>query len=124
MAQIAYIAAGGALGSVLRYLMSTGIYSVLGRGFPYGTLAVNILGCLTMGIVYVFLYERMDISAEWRAGLVIGVLGGFTTFSAFSIETMNLIEAGEQLKAIINILFSIILCISGCWLGIVLGRQI
>lgn len=124
MLRIAFIAAGGATGALLRYWLSNGVHAFLGRGFPYGTLTANIIGSLIMGILYVFLYERMDVSAEWRAGLVIGVLGAFTTFSAFSIETVNLIEAGEQLKAGINILLSVSLCITGCWLGIVFGRQI
>ncbi len=124
MIRIAFIAAGGATGAVLRYWVSTGVYSVLGRGFPYGTLVVNIIGSLLMGLLYVFLFERMDVSTEWRAGLIIGLLGAFTTFSTFSIETLNLIEAGEQIKAGMNILLSVTLCVLGCWLGMILGRQI
>jgi len=124
MIRIAFIAAGGATGAVLRYWVSTGIYAVLGRGFPYGTLAVNIIGSLLMGLLYVFLFERMDVSIEWRAGLIIGLLGAFTTFSTFSIETLNLIEAGEQIKAGMNILLSVILCVLGCWFGMIFGRQI
>ena len=124
MAQILFIAAGGATGALLRYWMSNGIHTFMGRGFPYGTLSVNLLGSLLMGLVYVFLIERMDVNPEWRAGLIIGLLGAFTTFSTFSIETLNLIEAGEQLKAGLNILFSVTLCIAGCWLGMIIGRQI
>ncbi len=77
-----------------------------------------------MGLLYVFLIERMDVNPEWRAGLIIGLLGAFTTFSTFSIETLNLMEAGEQLKAGLNILFSVTFCIAGCWLGMIIGRQI
>ena len=124
MTQIIYIAARGAAGALLRYWMSNGMYILLGRGFPYGTLTVNIVGSVIMGLLYVFLFERMDVHAEWRAGLIIGLLGAFTTFSTFSIETLNLIEAGEQLKAGMNIVFSVTLCISGCWLGMVIGRQV
>ncbi len=119
-----YIAVGGAAGAVLRYAVSSGVHHWLGRGFPYGTLAVNLSGSLLMGVVYVLLLERMDSNIAWRAGLIIGLLGAFTTFSTFSIETVNLIESGEQLKAMLNILFSVTLCITGCWLGIVLGRLI
>jgi len=97
---------------------------MLGRGFPYGTLVVNIVGSLLMGLLYVFLFERMDVNTEWRAGLIIGLLGAFTTFSTFSIETLNLIEAGEQLKAGMNIILSVTLCILGCWIGMVFGRQV
>jgi len=124
MTQYLYIAAGGAAGAVLRYMVSNGVYQWFGRGFPYGTLVVNVSGSLLMGLVYVLLLERIDANIAWRAGLIIGLLGAFTTFSTFSIETLNLIEAGEQLKAGMNILFSVSLCIVGCWLGIILGRLI
>jgi len=121
---ILFIAAGGATGALFRYWMSTGVYAILGRGFPYGTLAVNVTGSFLMGLCYIFLFERMDVGVEWRAGLMIGLLGAFTTFSTFSIETLNLIESGEQLKAGMNILFSVAFCIIGCWIGMVIGRQI
>jgi len=122
--QLAFIAAGGATGALMRYWLSNGIYALLGRGFPYGTLTVNMIGSLFMGFIYVFMIERMDVSVEWRAGLMIGLLGAFTTFSTFSIETLNLIESGEQMKAAMNILLSVTLCILGCWLGMVVGRNV
>jgi CrcB protein len=124
MVNIISIAIGGAAGSLCRYGMSNGIYLLLGRNFPYGTLAVNILGSMIMGIAYVLMIERFDVTPEWRAGIIIGLLGAFTTFSTFSIETLNLIEAGENLKAVFNIFLSVTLCVSGCWLGMILGRQI
>ena len=124
MTQIAFIAAGGALGALLRFWMSQGVYTMLGRGFPYGTMSVNVFGSLLMGILYVFLYERMNMNPEWRAALVIGLLGAFTTFSTFSIETLNLIEASEHLKAFTNILLSVSLCLVACWFGMVMARQI
>jgi CrcB protein len=77
-----------------------------------------------MGFCYVFMIERMDVSVEWRAALMIGLLGAFTTFSTFSIETLNLLESGEQLKAALNILLSVTLCIIGCWLGMIVGRNV
>ncbi len=124
MSQLVYIAAGGATGALMRYWMSNGIYAILGRGFPYGTLTVNVVGSLLMGFCYVFMIERMDVSAEWRAALMIGLLGAFTTFSTFSIETLNLLESGEQLKAALNIILSVTLCIIGCWLGMIVGRNV
>lgn len=124
MTNILFIATGGATGALLRYWMSNGVYALLGRDFPYGTLAVNVTGSLSMGVLYILLFERMDISIEWRAGLMIGLLGAFTTFSTFSIETLNLIEAGEQLRAGLNILLSMSLCILGCWIGMLIGRGI
>lgn len=124
MIRIALIAAGGATGALMRYWLSAGVYALMGKGFPYGTLSVNVLGSLLMGLAYVFLFERMAVSSEMRAAVVIGLLGAFTTFSTFSIETLNLIEAGEQLKAGMNILLSVLLCLAGCWLGLLLGRQL
>ena len=124
MNHLLYIAAGGASGALLRYWVSNGVYALLGRGFPYGTLAVNVTGSFCMGLLYIILTERMDSGSGWRAGLMIGLLGAFTTFSTFSIETLNLIESGEQLRAGLNILFSVALCILGCWMGMVLGREL
>jgi fluoride exporter len=118
------VAAGGALGSLLRFWMSSGIYAVLGRGFPYGTLAVNVVGCLAMGLLYVLLLERMALAPEWRAALLIGLLGGFTTFSTFTMETFNLMENGETLKAGLNVLLSVITCVAATWVGVVVARQI
>ncbi len=124
VSNILYIAAGGATGAVLRYLVSSGLHAVLGRGFPYGTLAVNTTGSFAMGVLFVLLIERMDAGIELRAGLMIGLLGAFTTFSTFSIETLNLIEAGEQLKAGLNVLLSVTLCIVFAWMGMILGREL
>ena len=124
MSNILFIATGGAVGALLRFWMSTGIYTLFGRSFPYGTLSVNVTGSLLMGLCYVFLFERLDVGVQWRAGLMIGLLGAFTTFSTFSIETLNLIEAGQQIRAGMNILLSVTLCIIGCWAGMVIGREI
>jgi CrcB protein len=124
MTQLLVIALGGAFGSVMRFLMSTWVYSALGRGFPYGTLAVNIIGSLLMGFLTVLLIERMSLGPEWRAAILIGVLGGFTTFSSFSIETFNLIEAGAHAKAIANMVLSVVVCIGATWIGVIAGRQL
>jgi CrcB protein len=117
------IAAGGATGALLRFWMSNGIHAWLGRGFPYGTIIVNIFGSLVMGILYVLIVEKMEISAEWRAALIVGLLGAFTTFSAFSLETIHLLESSEFSKAGLNIFLSVSLCISACWLGMILARH-
>ena len=102
MTQVLAIGIGGAIGSLLRFWMSTWVHSFAGRGFPYGTLTVNVLGCLVMGVLFVLFTERLSDNAVLRAGMLIGVLGGFTTFSSFSIETFNLIEQGAHLKALAN----------------------
>jgi CrcB protein len=124
MMNLLAIAIGGATGSLCRYGMTNGIYFLLGRGFPYGTLAVNILGSILMGIAYIMMVEKVEVSPEWRMGIIVGLLGAFTTFSTFSIETLELLETGENLKAILNMFLSVALCISGCWIGMILARQI
>ena len=124
MYNIIAIAGGGALGALLRFWVSTGTYSLLGREFPYGTLVVNVLGSFAMGLLFVLLDERFNLSPEWRAALLIGLLGAFTTFSTFSIETLNLMLSGEMTKALLNIVLSVIVCILATWLGLLLGRQV
>jgi len=124
MNQVLAIAAGGALGSVLRFWMSTWVHSFAGRAFPYGTLTVNVLGCLAMGFLFVLFVDRFSDNTVLRAGILIGVLGGFTTFSSFSIETFNLIEQGEVVRALLNIFGSLVLCVSATWLGVIIGRQV
>ena len=118
------IAVGGAMGAVMRFWMSNGIYGLVGRDFPYGTLAVNVLGSLLMGFLYILFLERMSVEPEVRALLLIGFLGAFTTFSTFSIETLNLIEQADYAKAMLNMLLSVIACVAAAWFGVILGRQI
>ncbi len=124
LGQLLAIAAGGAVGAVLRFLTSTGVYRLLGQGFPYGTLAVNVIGSLVMGFLYVLLLERSMAGVELRAALTVGLLGAFTTFSTFSIETFSLLEQGEVGKAFMNIALSMLLCICAAWLGVISGRQV
>jgi fluoride exporter len=124
MQQVLAIGVGGAVGSVLRYWLSAAVTTAAGRGFPYGTFAVNVVGCLAMGLLFVVFVERLTEATVWRAGLLTGVLGGFTTFSAFSIETFSLLEQGEPLKALTNAILSVALCVAATWLGVVLGRQL
>ncbi len=124
MMQTLAIGAGGALGALLRFWVSTAVYGWLGRGFPWGTLAVNLLGSLAMGILYILLLERLTTGPEMRALLLVGFLGAFTTFSTFSIETFNLIEQAEIGKALLNVGVSVVACVLAAWAGVILGRQL
>jgi CrcB protein len=122
--QLLLVGFGGALGSMARFALSTGLHSLVGRAFPWGTLFVNVTGSFVMGLVYVLLVERTAMGPEWRSLLMVGVLGGYTTFSSFSIETLNLIEGGDVTKAALNVLASVIVCLAAVWAGVILGRQL
>lgn len=124
MTQLIAIAAGGAAGALFRFWVSTGVYSLMGRSFPFGTLVVNVLGSLVMGFLYVLLLDRMTVAPELRAALLVGFLGAFTTFSTFSIETLNLIEQADFFKAGLNMVLSVTACVAACWFGVLLGRQL
>lgn len=124
MTQILFIAGGGAIGAILRFGVSNGVHAVFGRDFPYGTLTVNVLGSLLIGFFYITLLERVSLGPEWRAFIIIGVLGAFTTFSTFSLETFNLIEAGEIAKALLNVALSVSACLLAAWIGILVARQL
>ena len=124
MLQILAIAGGGALGALGRFWMSTGVYRLLGRDFPWGTLAVNTLGSFLMGLLFVLFVERLAVGTEVRAAVLVGFLGAFTTFSTFSVETLALIEDGYLGRAFLNMLASVLVCLLACWVGILLGRSL
>jgi len=117
------IASGGAIGALLRYGVANGSAVLWGSGFAYGTLIANVSGCLLIGIFYSMYQDRM-VSPETRALIQTGLLGAFTTFSTFSLETLRYLEQGELFKAGINVALSLILCLLATWAGLLVGRNI
>ncbi|WP_300125286.1 fluoride efflux transporter CrcB [Immundisolibacter sp.] len=113
---VAAVALGGALGSIARYLAVTGIAAALGRAFPYGTLTVNVAGSFLMGVALTLLVQRGLLGEPWRAGLMSGVLGGFTTFSAFAGETLVLAQQ-RPAAAALNVGLHLALCLAAVWAG-------
>ena len=116
------IAIGGALGSIARHFLSTGIYNLTGTTFPWGIFAVNVLGGFIMGLVVELGALRLNYSLEMRAFLTTGILGGFTTFSAFSLDAALLIEHGDWLGAFLYMVGSVALSVLALFGGLSLVR--
>ncbi len=114
------VSLGGAIGSMLRY--GTGVLSIklLGINFPWGTLTVNILGSFCIGIVFALLSHTQNLSEDIKLFAMVGILGGFTTFSAFSLDTISLFERGQYLYASLYIASSVILSLLATLAGIML----
>lgn len=117
------IAVGGSLGAVSRYWVTTRTYQWLGMDYPYGTLTVNVLGSLLLGFLSVLLVERFQISEALRFGLLAGFLGSFTTFSAFAMDSINLMNSGALLKSLGYMLLSVVFCVVGVWAGLITAKQ-
>lgn len=122
MKHLVFIALGGAGGAVSRYLMANLIHASLNSKFPYPTLMVNLLGSFMIGIMYVLIIEKAALHPDWRSVLMIGFLGAFTTFSAFSIETINLMQNGYLGSALLYMVFSVVVCVFAAWLGVSVTR--
>ncbi len=115
--------AGGGIGALLRFELGGFVQARVGASFPWGTFAVNALGCLAIGAIATWMDERGAGSPAWRAFLVAGVLGGFTTFSAFGLDTWRLIEDGRAAAALANAAGSVVVCVVALALGVVLVRN-
>lgn len=125
MIQLLLIGLGSAIGGMSRYLLSNSVYNLISKDFPYGTLSVNMLGSFFIGVISTILMDRFEgLAVPLRALLIIGFLGGFTTFSSFSMETLNLLEGGEIFRAILNVVLSLVLCLLLTGMGVLLGRQL
>ncbi|WP_054674532.1 fluoride efflux transporter CrcB [Parasalinivibrio latis] len=114
---LAFIAAGGAVGACSRYLISELCVAMLGRGFPYGTLTVNILGSFIMGLLASAIEQGAIAAAPWRQLIGLGFLGALTTFSTFSMDNVTLMQHGEFLKMGTNILLNVVVCVFAAWAG-------
>jgi CrcB protein len=121
---VVLIAVFGALGCVTRFFLSGWVYGLLGRSFPYGTFAVNIVGAFIIGLIMEVGMRSTLLPANLRTGLTVGFLGGLTTFSTFSYETFRLLEDGELLIASTNVLLSVLTCLLFTWLGIIAARYV
>ena len=117
LALYCFIAAGGATGACLRYFVTTSVDSLFGKHMPFGTLTVNVVGCLLIGLVAGLIDDKQIGGGELRAFVLIGILGGFTTYSAFGYETINLIRDGNISAAIVNIATQIVLGLGAVWIG-------
>ena len=121
-----WIAVGGALGSVARFWLSGVVANRFGETFPWGTLIVNVSGSFVIGVFAAATgsESRWLVSPAFRQFFMIGICGGYTTFSSFSLQTLNLIRDGEYLHASANVLLSVALCLVGVWFGHLLGALI
>ncbi|MDD2722954.1 MAG: fluoride efflux transporter CrcB [Methylovulum sp.] len=125
MNQLFAVALGGSFGAVLRFLVSTGVYHWLGRGFPYGTLVVNVLGSFLLGLLTeALVLNRIAFALDYRAAILVGFIGAFTTFSTFSLETVYLLEQNQFSKAALNIAVNVVACLLAIWLGLLCGKAL
>ena len=124
MLNILLVAVGGAAGSVCRYLTGLAMTRWLGNGFPWGTITVNIVGSFVIGLLTELIARKVSMPMETRLLLVVGFLGGFTTFSSFSLDTMALFERGESLSAFAYVAASVLFSLGAAFGGLALGRSL
>jgi len=122
MFYLSIVIAGG-VGALMRYLVGRAAINLGWAALPFGTLIANLLGCFLMGYLSWVLLHRWQLSREIQTVILTGFLGGFTTFSAFSLETVSLLEQGATLRALSYVLMSVVLCITMCFLGLFIARQ-
>ncbi|PLA75016.1 fluoride efflux transporter CrcB [Hydrogenovibrio sp. SC-1] len=122
-AQLMAVGVGGFFGAMSRFWLSNQMYVWLGRDFVWGTLTVNALGSFLIGLLTILLIDKVHLTIEWRALLIVGFLGAFTTFSTFAFETVMYFQQGLFEKALVNIAGNVVLCLAMVWLGLWIGRQ-
>ncbi len=121
---LAYVAVGGAFGSMMRYLMMNAVNNLTGKDFPYATLVVNVLGSFLLGLVIAWLATLLPKGRELHSLIAIGALGGFTTFSTFAVDVVLMLDKGQILPAALYIAASVIISVLALWLGMLLMRGV
>jgi len=116
------VAAGGAIGSAARYLLSQFVHRTTATTFPLGTFAVNLLGCIVFGAIAGAAEQRVPLAPPLRAFLLVGILGGFTTFSSYAFESVVLMRDGQLLAASLNIIGQVVAGLAGMWIAMTLSR--
>ncbi|MHB9155948.1 MAG: fluoride efflux transporter CrcB [Endomicrobiales bacterium] len=122
MSKFVELVIGGSIGTISRYLLGGFVYGVFGAAFPYGTMAVNLLGCFVVGFLSTMAEERFLLGSNVRLMLMIGFCGAFTTFSSLILETNNLVRDGEMMRAFMNLLLSVIIGFIFLRLGVLVAE--
>ncbi len=125
MREVLLVFLGAGSGGVLRFLLGSLVYSYTGRNFPWGTWVINLSGSFIMGFLFVLITQKFTNLAPYLTALIlVGILGGYTTFSSFSIETLRLLQDGKIMYAMLNVLTSSILGVFLAWVGYILAQKI
>ncbi|WP_414714914.1 fluoride efflux transporter CrcB [Sporomusa sp.] len=124
MINILIVAIGGGIGAASRYLVSSWAAERFGSGFPYGTLIVNVAGCFIIGLFLALVTDKIVVKPEWRLFVTTGFLGGLTTFSSFSYETMKLLQEADISLAVYNVLANCVIGFLATWVGINFARYL
>lgn len=117
-----WIGLGAAVGANARYVLGQLVARRFGSDFPIGTLAINVTGSFLIGVIFTLLSERLLTDPHWRLLLVVGLLGGYTTFSTFSLETIALVQVGRWVSAIVYVSASVMVSLIGCYVGVLMAR--
>lgn len=124
MTKLLLVALGGGIGATTRYLVSDWAAQRFGSDFPYGTLIVNIVGCFIIGMFMQLVTDRIIVNPYWRLLITVGFVGGLTTFSSFSYETLKLLNDGELAFAMYNLASNMILGFFATWIGIAVAKMV
>jgi len=120
--ELTVIACGGALGSVLRFYLGKSCQILLGASFPWGILFVNVSGCFVIGVLIAALFDFFALNPLWRLLLITGFLGGYTTFSGFSMDVVDMLQNGQVLPALLYVVVTVGLCLAATFSGVFLGQ--